>query len=119
MTKSRPIVWTIAATTLLSLAALLAPPRHAAGAAPAADKEKPKAKATFEVYQDKAGGYRWRLRAQNTKVLATSSESYKEKRSCLAGIDSVKRDAPEAPVVDEPAKSEEPAEPAPKDGAAK
>jgi uncharacterized protein YegP (UPF0339 family) len=109
-------------SALLSSAALLVPPsRPAAAAAPAADKdkEKPKAKATFEVYQDKSGGYRWRLRAQNTKVLATSSESYKEKRSCLASIESVKRDAPDAPVAEEAAKSDEPAEPAPKAGAAK
>jgi uncharacterized protein YegP (UPF0339 family) len=59
--------------------------------------------ATFEVYQDKGGEYRWRLRAQNTQVLATSSEGYKEKRSCLANIDSVKKNAPNAPVQDKPA----------------
>ena len=54
-------------------------------AAPApADGEKKADAAAFEVYKDKAGEYRWRLRAQNTKVLATSSEGYAEKRSCLA-----------------------------------
>jgi hypothetical protein len=29
------------------------------------------AAATFEVYKDKSGEYRWRLRMQNTKVIAT------------------------------------------------
>jgi hypothetical protein len=45
-------------------------------------------------------------------VLATASESYKEKRSCLASIESIKRDAPDAPVVEEAAKTGE-SEPAP------
>ena len=69
-------------------------------AAAAQDK---KAAATFEVYQDKGGEYRWRLRAQNTQILATSGEGYKEKRSCLAAIDSVKKHAPDAPVEEKPA----------------
>jgi uncharacterized protein len=70
----------------------------------AADKADPerKPKATFEVYQDKAGEYRWRLRAQNTKILATAGDGYKEKRSCLAAIESVKRDVVDAPVVEQP-----------------
>jgi uncharacterized protein YegP (UPF0339 family) len=56
------------------------------------------AAATFEVYKDKSGGYRWRLRAQNSNVLATSGESYKQKQSCLDGIESVKKAAADAPV---------------------
>jgi uncharacterized protein YegP (UPF0339 family) len=60
--------------------------------------EEKKARATFEVYRDKAGEYRWRLRATNKQVLATSGEGYKEKRSCLAAIESVKRAATDAPV---------------------
>jgi hypothetical protein len=34
-------------------------------------------------------------------VLATSSEGYAEKRSCLAAIESVKRDVVDAPVVEQ------------------
>ena len=63
----------------------------------AAQDEKP-AKAAFEVYKDQGGQYRWRLRAQNTQVIATSGDGYKEKRACLDAIDSVKRNAAEAPV---------------------
>ena len=56
------------------------------------------AAATFEVYKDKAGEYRWRLRMQNTKVIATSGEGYTTKRACEEAIDSVKKNAADAQV---------------------
>ena len=52
----------------------------------------------FEVYQDKAGEYRFRLKAKNGEIIATS-EGYKTKTSCLNGIASVKKNAPEAEIV--------------------
>lgn len=52
----------------------------------------------FELYLDKAGEYRFRLKAKNGEIVATG-ESYKAKASCLNGIDSIKRNAPESPVV--------------------
>ena len=52
----------------------------------------------FEVYTDKAGEYRYRLKATNGQVIAVS-EGYKAEASCLNGIESVKKNAPEAPVV--------------------
>ena len=54
----------------------------------------------FEMYQDKAGEYRFRLKAKNGEVIATS-EGYKTKASCENGIASVKKNAPEAEVVEE------------------
>lgn len=51
----------------------------------------------FEVYADKAGEYRFRLKATNGEVIAVS-EGYKAKDSCLNGVESVKKNAPEAPV---------------------
>ncbi len=51
----------------------------------------------FEVYLDKAGEYRFRLTATNGQIIATS-EGYKAKASCLNGIDSVKKNAPNADV---------------------
>lgn len=54
----------------------------------------------FEVYQDKKGEYRFRLKARNGEIIATS-EGYKAKPSCLNGIESVKKNAPEAEVVEE------------------
>lgn len=46
----------------------------------------------FEVYTDKAGEFRFRLKARNGEIIAVS-EGYKAMSSCLNGIDSVKRNA--------------------------
>jgi uncharacterized protein YegP (UPF0339 family) len=51
----------------------------------------------FEVYLDKAGEYRFRLKAKNGEVIAVS-EGYKAKDSCLNGIESVKTNAPDAEI---------------------
>ena len=51
-------------------------------------KKNPK----FEIYTDKAGEFRFRLKARNGEIIATS-EGYKAMKSCLNGIDSVKRNA--------------------------
>ena len=51
----------------------------------------------FEMYTDKAGEYRFRLKARNGEIIATS-EGYKAKAGCLNGIESVKKNAPDAPV---------------------
>ena len=56
----------------------------------------------FEVYTDKAGEFRFRLKARNGEIIATG-EGYKAKPSCLNGIDSIRRNAPEAAVVKEEA----------------
>lgn len=54
----------------------------------------------FEVYTDKAGEFRFRLKARNGEIVATG-EGYKAKASCLNGIESVKKNAPEAETVKE------------------
>lgn len=54
----------------------------------------------FEVYLDKAGEYRFRLKARNGEIVATG-EGYKAKAGCLNGIESIKKNAPEAEVVSE------------------
>ena len=51
----------------------------------------------FELYADKAGEFRFRLKARNGEIIAVS-EGYKAKASCLNGIDSVRRNAPDAAV---------------------
>ena len=51
----------------------------------------------FEMYTDKAGEFRFRLKARNGETIA-ASEGYKAKASCLNGIDSVRRNAPDAAV---------------------
>lgn len=54
----------------------------------------------FEVYNDKAGEFRFRLKARNGEIIATS-EGYKAKPSCLNGIESVRKNAPDSEVVEE------------------
>lgn len=51
----------------------------------------------FEVYQDKAGEFRFRLKASNGQSIL-ASEGYKAKASCLNGIESVKNNAPDSSV---------------------
>ena len=53
----------------------------------------------FEVYLDKAGEYRFRLKARNGEPIL-SSEGYKYKRSCFNGIASVKKNVVDAKIVD-------------------
>ena len=53
----------------------------------------------FEVYTDKAGEFRFRLKAGNGQIIATS-EGYKSKSGCMNGIESVKKNAPDAEVVE-------------------
>ena len=52
----------------------------------------------FELYTDKAGEFRFRLKATNGEIIATS-EGYKTKASALNGIESVKKNAPDAEIV--------------------
>ena len=54
----------------------------------------------FEVYTDKAGEFRFRLKATNGQIIAVG-EGYKAKASCLNGIDSVRKNAPDAEIVKE------------------
>ncbi len=53
----------------------------------------------FEVFRDRSGGYRFNLLAGNGQIIA-SSESYTTRDSAQGGIESVKKNAPDAPVVD-------------------
>lgn len=51
----------------------------------------------FEVYTDKAGEYRFRLKATNGQIIAVG-EGYKAKDSCLNGIESIRKNAPDAAI---------------------
>ena len=53
----------------------------------------------FELYQDKAGKYRFRLKASNGQVIAVG-EAYESKAAAESGIESVQKNAPGAPVVE-------------------
>ena len=53
----------------------------------------------FEVYADKGGEFRFRLKATNGQIIAVS-EGYKAKSACLNGVASVRKNAPDAPIAD-------------------
>ena len=53
----------------------------------------------FEIYKDKKGEYRFRLKSANGEIVATG-ESYKTKAGVKGGVDAVKRAAAGAAVVD-------------------
>ena len=53
----------------------------------------------FEIYVDKAGEFRFRLKATNGQIIAVS-EGYKAMAGCKNSIASVKKNAVDAPVVD-------------------
>ena len=54
----------------------------------------------FEVYLDKSGFYRFRLKARNGEIIAVS-ERYNAKAGCLNGVESVRRNAAEAEIMEE------------------
>ncbi|MFG1627656.1 YegP family protein [Kribbella sp. NPDC049227] len=55
----------------------------------------------FELYKDKSGEFRFRLKAGNGEVIATSSESYSSKAAALNGIESIQKNAAEAKIDDQ------------------
>jgi uncharacterized protein YegP (UPF0339 family) len=55
----------------------------------------------FQLYEDRKGEYRWRLRARNGEIIADSNEGYSRKASCKHGIDLVREQAASAVVEDQ------------------
>jgi len=56
--------------------------------------------AAFEVFEDKGGKYRWRLRHRNGNIIADSAQGYTSRRNAFDGIESVKKNAPNAETVE-------------------
>jgi len=61
-------------------------------------REESAANPKYELYQDKAGEFRFRLKAGNGQNIG-KSEGYKAKASAKKGIASIGKNAPEAPVI--------------------
>lgn len=53
----------------------------------------------FEVYQDKASKFRWRLKAGNGEIVA-SGEAYESKQAAVKGTEAVQRAAAGAAIVE-------------------
>jgi uncharacterized protein YegP (UPF0339 family) len=54
----------------------------------------------FELYTDRGGKHRWRLRHRNRNIIADSSQGYSSRQSAQRGLSAVRRDAFGASVVD-------------------
>jgi uncharacterized protein YegP (UPF0339 family) len=54
--------------------------------------------AIFEIYQDRRKEYRWRLKASNGQIIATSGQGYKAKADCRHEIEVVQKEAATAKV---------------------
>lgn len=63
-----------------------------------AEEKHPK----FEMYEDKAGEFRFRLKAKNGQIIATG-EGYKAKSGCKNGIESIRKNVVDAKIVEEEA----------------
>ena len=58
----------------------------------------------FEVYKDRTGAFRFRLKARNGETIG-KSKSYAAKAGALGGIESIRKNAPAAEIsVDQPNK---------------
>lgn len=40
-----------------------------------------------EIYQDAAGGWRWRLKARNRRIIAESGEAYSRRSKCVDAVE--------------------------------
>jgi uncharacterized protein YegP (UPF0339 family) len=68
-------------------------------AAQAAIAAAMESKATFEMYADRGGKYRWRLRHRNGNVIADSAQGYSSRQKAMQGLRSVQSNAAGGAVV--------------------
>lgn len=61
--------------------------------------------AKFTIFKDKSSKFRFRLIATNGEIIAVG-EAYNTKAACLNGINSIRKNAPTAVLIDETAEGE-------------
>ncbi|MFB6309011.1 MAG: HVO_2922 family protein [Haloarculaceae archaeon] len=64
------------------------------------DTDADESKATFQLYQDSADEWRWRLRHDNGNIIADGGEGYSSRQKAEQGLQSVKKNAAGGHVVD-------------------
>jgi len=69
-------------------------------------------KARFELYEDRGGKWRWRLRHRNGNIIASGGQGYSSRQKARQGLGSVQRNAPGAETIQQEKEVEEPEEPA-------
>ena len=106
ITQTMPVVVEAApeaaepAAETLAAAAAPEPVMETAPVTPVAEKPHVRlAEPKFELYKDKSEKFRFRLKARNGEIIATG-EAYNSKEGCLNGIESMKRNAPTAAIVE-------------------
>lgn len=62
-------------------------------------KKNSQKESSFDVYEDKKGGFRFRLKASNGEIIG-QGESYNAKSGCIKGIESVKKNAADSKTVE-------------------
>jgi large subunit ribosomal protein L21 len=70
--------------------------------APAAEGEEPKTAKGFEIFEDKGGQWRWRLRARNGELLAVTEQGFASRAGVVKTLDLVRRNVAEAGGHEEP-----------------
>jgi uncharacterized protein YegP (UPF0339 family) len=50
----------------------------------------------IDIYRDRSGCYRWRLRAVNGRIIADSAEGYDDKRGVMRAVMTLRKAVPEA-----------------------
>jgi uncharacterized protein YegP (UPF0339 family) len=98
MTPSRFHYWLVVGS-MLGILGLARADASATAAAVPQEKTKSGAKAQsgrtlkFETYEDAKKEHRWRLKATNGQIIATSGQGYKDKRDCKNAIERIQKDA--------------------------
>jgi uncharacterized protein YegP (UPF0339 family) len=54
----------------------------------------------FEIYSDSGGSFRWRLKAGNGQIVATSGEAFSSKSSATRAAENVRDHVSGAPIVE-------------------
>jgi uncharacterized protein len=54
----------------------------------------------FEIYEDNAKAYRWRLKAVNGQTVAAANKGFKEKAACEKVVEQIKQGVAKAEVVE-------------------
>ena len=62
------------------------------------DADAESLRATFEIFEDGGGEWRWRLRHRNGNIIADSAEGYSSQTSAIVGLDAVRALAPTAHI---------------------
>jgi len=75
---------------------------------PAEDGGETKTAKGFEIYEDKSGHWRWRLRAGNGEILAIPEQGFASKAGVVRALDVVRRNVAEADAHEEAGSTETP-----------